>query len=38
VDRGSESQITFSDFGATFDDLKAPPEAEVVDFEKLKRN
>jgi hypothetical protein len=34
----AQGQITFSDFGATFDDLKAPPEAEVVDFEKLKRN
>lgn len=31
-------QLTFSDFGATFNDLKAPPESEVVDFEQLARN
>jgi hypothetical protein len=31
-------QITFSDFGATFDDLTAPPESEVIDFEQLARN
>ncbi|MEV1145987.1 hypothetical protein [Micromonospora sp. NPDC049799] len=28
-------ELTFSDFGAPFDDLKAPAEAEVVDFEQL---
>lgn len=33
----TEGQLTFSDFGATFDDVQAPPEAQVVDFEKLKR-
>ncbi len=33
----TEGQITFSDFGATFDDVQAPPEAQVVDLEKLKR-
>lgn len=32
-----EGQITFSDFGATFDDLKAPAEAEVIDLEQLSR-
>ncbi|MGC5322531.1 hypothetical protein ACPXB5_27805 [Micromonospora arida] len=30
-------QITFSDFGATFDELKAPPANQVVDFDQLKR-
>lgn len=33
----AKDQIIFSDFGATFDDLKAPPAAEVVDLEKLMR-
>lgn len=33
----TEGQLTFSDFGATFDDVQAPPDAQVVDFEKLKR-
>ncbi|MEU7611245.1 hypothetical protein [Micromonospora sp. NPDC049204] len=31
------SQITFSDFGATFDELKAPPADQIVDFDQLKR-
>ncbi|MDG4782564.1 hypothetical protein O7614_23165 [Micromonospora sp. WMMD961] len=30
-------QITFSDFGATFDELKAPAADQVVDFDQLKR-
>ncbi|MFC8297261.1 hypothetical protein [Micromonospora orduensis] len=30
-------QITFSEFGATFDDVKAPPADQVVDFDQLKR-
>lgn len=33
----AEGQLTFSDFGATFDDVQAPPEAQVVDFEELRR-
>ncbi|MGC4880519.1 hypothetical protein ACLQ26_30115 [Micromonospora sp. DT43] len=32
----SPGQITFSEFGATFDDVKAPPEGQVVDFDQLK--
>jgi hypothetical protein len=30
-----EGQLTFGDFGATFDDIKAPTAAEVVDLDKL---
>jgi hypothetical protein len=30
-------QVDFTDFGATFDDLKAPAEAEVIDLEELSR-
>ncbi|MEK8110175.1 hypothetical protein NKG94_49395 [Micromonospora sp. M12] len=33
----SPGQITFSDFGATFDELKAPPANQVIDFDQLKR-
>ncbi|MFF0154929.1 hypothetical protein [Micromonospora sp. NPDC005203] len=31
------SQITLSDFGATFDELKAPAADQIVDFDQLKR-
>jgi hypothetical protein len=31
-------QIDFTDFGATFADLKAPPESEVIDLKELSRN
>ena len=35
-DKGSnQGEITFSDFGTTFADLKQPPAAEVIDFDKL---
>jgi hypothetical protein len=33
-----EGQLTLSEFGAIFDNLIAPPETEVVDFEKLRGN
>jgi hypothetical protein len=33
--KAGDGQITFSDFGATFAELKAPAEAEVVDFAEL---
>ena len=30
-----DAEVTFSDFGATFPDLKAPPKSKVVDLGKL---
>lgn len=33
----AEGQVSFTDFGATFDDLKAPAEADVVDLAQLSR-
>jgi hypothetical protein len=30
-----EGQLTFGDFGTTFDDIKAPTAAEVIDLDKL---
>ncbi|MEU7841821.1 hypothetical protein AB0B39_12795 [Micromonospora sp. NPDC049114] len=35
-DQDTAGQITFSEFGATFDDVKAPSEDQVVDFDQLK--
>ncbi|MDG4811271.1 hypothetical protein O7634_31340 [Micromonospora sp. WMMD1120] len=32
----ADGQVTFSEFGATFDDVKAPAEDQVIDFEQLK--
>ena len=34
----SEGGIAFSEFGATFPEIKAPPEAQVIDFETLTRS
>jgi hypothetical protein len=33
---GEGGQIDFSEFGATFEEIKAPPDDQVVDLEKLK--
>ncbi|HEY2949593.1 MAG TPA: hypothetical protein VGJ53_14570 [Micromonosporaceae bacterium] len=32
-----EGQLTFSDFGATFSDVVAPADTEVIDLDKLRR-
>jgi hypothetical protein len=34
----ADGRLTISDFGATFDDIVAPPEAQVVDLDSLRRN
>ena len=31
-----KGELTFSDFGSTFADLKLPPDSQVVDLDKLK--
>ncbi|HEX2774291.1 MAG TPA: hypothetical protein VHN18_17935, partial [Micromonosporaceae bacterium] len=34
----ADGEVAFSDFGATFEDLKAPPESDVIDLEEVSRN
>jgi hypothetical protein len=36
--KAADGEIAFSEFGATFDDLKAPAESDVIDLAKLARN
>jgi hypothetical protein len=36
-DAAEGGQVDFTDFGGTFDDLKAPAEAEVIDLNELSR-
>jgi hypothetical protein len=31
----ADGSLTFSDFGATFADLKTPPASKIVDFDEL---